>query len=65
VSTLTITKLALPGAHVKRGDLLVEFDRQVQTRDFMDIVEISFNNFGQAGICEALEMDTTFLEAIE
>ena len=36
VSTLTITKLALSGAHVKRGDLLVEFDRQVQIRDFMD-----------------------------
>jgi multidrug resistance efflux pump len=36
VSTLTITKLALAGAHVKRGDLLVEFDRQVQIRDFMD-----------------------------
>jgi HlyD family secretion protein len=36
VSTLTITKLALTGAHVKRRDLLVEFDRQVQIRDFMD-----------------------------
>src|SRR5204862_2832370 len=36
VSTLTITKLALAGAHVKREDLLVEFDRQVQIRDFMD-----------------------------
>ena len=36
VSTLTITKLALAGAHVERGDLLVEFDRQVQIRDFMD-----------------------------
>jgi multidrug resistance efflux pump len=36
MSTLTITKLALAGAHVKRGDLLVEFDRQVQIRAFMD-----------------------------
>ena len=36
VSTLTITKLALIGSHVKRGDLLVEFDRQAQVRDFID-----------------------------
>jgi HlyD family secretion protein len=36
VGTLTITKLALGGSRVKRGDLLVEFDRQAQLRDFMD-----------------------------
>ena len=36
VSTLTITRLTLAGTHVKRGDLLVEFDRQMQVRDFMD-----------------------------
>ena len=36
MGSLTITKLALTGAHVKRGDLLVEFDRQTQIRDFMD-----------------------------
>ena len=36
VGTLTITKLTLAGTQVKEGDLLVEFDRQVQIRDFMD-----------------------------
>jgi HlyD family secretion protein len=36
VSSLTITKLAQGGSRVKRGDLLVEFDRQAQVRDFMD-----------------------------
>jgi HlyD family secretion protein len=36
VSTLTITKLALAGSRVKQGDLLVEFDRQVQVRDYID-----------------------------
>lgn len=34
--TLTITGLARGGSHVKRGDLLVEFDRQSQLRDFVD-----------------------------
>ena len=36
VGTLSITKLALAGSRVKCGDLLVEFDRQAQVRDFMD-----------------------------
>jgi HlyD family secretion protein len=36
LGTLSITKLALAGSRVKRGDLLVEFDRQAQVRDFMD-----------------------------
>ena len=36
VGTLTITKIAQVGARVKRGDLLVEFDRQAQLRDFID-----------------------------
>jgi len=36
VGTLTITKLTLGGSHVKRGDLLVEFDRQAQIRDSLD-----------------------------
>jgi HlyD family secretion protein len=34
--TLTIIRLAASGSHVKRGDLLVEFDRQAQVRDFID-----------------------------
>ena len=33
---LTITRLAAGGSHVKRGDVLAEFDRQAQMRDFLD-----------------------------
>jgi HlyD family secretion protein len=36
VGTLTITKIAQVGTLVKRGDLLVEFDRQAQVRDYID-----------------------------
>jgi HlyD family secretion protein len=36
LGTLTITFLAPAGSHVKRGDLLAEFDRTAQIRDFMD-----------------------------
>ena len=36
VGTLTITGLARSGSRVKQGDLLVEFDRQAQMRDYID-----------------------------
>ncbi|MGB6686824.1 MAG: HlyD family efflux transporter periplasmic adaptor subunit [Terracidiphilus sp.] len=36
VGTLTITKLVTSGTRVKKGDLLVEFDRLAQLRDFVD-----------------------------
>ncbi len=36
VATLTITKLLPSGKRVKRGELLVEFDRQAQLRDYLD-----------------------------
>jgi HlyD family secretion protein len=36
VGTLTITRLLTAGRNVKAGDLLVEFDRQAQMRDFLD-----------------------------
>jgi len=36
VGILTITKLLPAGSRVKRGDLLVEFDRQAQIRDALD-----------------------------
>ena len=36
VPTLTIIQLAPSGTRVKPGDPLVEFDRQAQTRDFVD-----------------------------
>src|SRR5579859_7172048 len=36
VPTLTIVHLTAAGTRVKQGDLLVEFDRQAQMRDFVD-----------------------------
>jgi len=36
VSSLVITKLATAGAKVKRGDIVVEFDRQNQVKNFLD-----------------------------
>jgi len=36
VGTLTIVHLTPAGTRVKQGDLLVEFDRQAQIRDFVD-----------------------------
>src|SRR5277367_789679 len=36
VPTLTIIHLTPAGTKVKKGDLLVEFDRQAQMRDFVD-----------------------------
>ena len=36
VGTLTITKLIPSGTRVRKGDLLVEFDRQAQLRDSID-----------------------------
>jgi multidrug resistance efflux pump len=34
--TLTITRLAPSGAHVRMGEVLVDFDRQAQMRNFID-----------------------------
>lgn len=36
VATLTITRLIPSGSQVKKGDLLVEFDRQSQMREYID-----------------------------
>jgi multidrug resistance efflux pump len=36
VSTLTLVKLIPSGSRVKQGDILVEFDRQTQLRDWVD-----------------------------
>jgi multidrug efflux pump subunit AcrA (membrane-fusion protein) len=36
VSTLTIIRLTPAGTRVKQGDVLVEFDRQAQLRDYID-----------------------------
>lgn len=36
LGSLTITKLTPSGTRVRKGDLLVDFDRQAQMRDFID-----------------------------
>jgi multidrug resistance efflux pump len=36
VGSMVITKLATAGSHVQKGDLLVEFDPQAQTKDYLD-----------------------------
>lgn len=36
VGSMVITKLATAGSHVQQGDLLVEFDPQAQTKDYLD-----------------------------
>jgi len=36
VNTLTLVRLSPAGSRVKKGDLLAEFDRQAQMRDFFD-----------------------------
>jgi HlyD family secretion protein len=36
LNTLVITKLIAPGAHVKKDEILVEFDPQAQLKDFLD-----------------------------
>jgi HlyD family secretion protein len=46
MSSLTITRLAASGSHVKRGDVLAEFDRQAQIRDFMDH-QAEYNKFAE------------------
>jgi HlyD family secretion protein len=36
VGSMVITKLAVAGSHVQKGDLLVEFDPQAQIKDYLD-----------------------------
>jgi HlyD family secretion protein len=43
---LTLTTLVPTGTHVKKGDLLAEFDRQAQTRDALDR-KAEFDDFDQ------------------
>jgi hypothetical protein len=33
---MVITKLAPAGTHIKKGDFLVEFDPQAQTKDYLE-----------------------------
>jgi HlyD family secretion protein len=55
VGSLTITRLTSGGTRVKRGDPLVEFDRQAQLRDFLD-KQAEFNKLsGQVSEQQAKE----------
>ncbi len=36
LSSMVVTRLALAGTHIKKGDMLVEFDRQAQIKDSLD-----------------------------
>jgi HlyD family secretion protein len=47
VGSMVITKLASAGTHVQKGDLLVEFDPQAQTKDYLDKKSTYENLVGQ------------------
>ena len=70
VGTLTIVKLAPSGSHVKQGDLLVEFDREAQLRDFVDKKAQSDDQNGKVMEAQAAEVaakskDETDIEQAE
>jgi HlyD family secretion protein len=47
VGSMVITKLAPAGSHVQKGDVLVEFDPQAQTKDYLDKKSTYENLVGQ------------------
>jgi len=47
VGSMVITKLAPAGTHVQKGDVLVEFDPQAQTKDYLDKKSMYENLVGQ------------------
>jgi HlyD family secretion protein len=47
VGSMVITKLAPAGTHVNKGDVLVEFDPQAQTKDYLDKKSTYENLVGQ------------------
>jgi multidrug resistance efflux pump len=55
VGSMVITKLAPAGAPVKKGDVLVEFDPQAQTKDYLDKKSTYENLVGQVAQKEAEE----------
>jgi multidrug resistance efflux pump len=52
---MVITKLVPAGTHVKKGDVLVEFDPQAQTKDYLDKKSTYENLVGQVAQKEAEE----------
>jgi HlyD family secretion protein len=55
VGSMVITRLAPAGMHVKNGDVLVEFDPQAQTKDYLDKKSSYENLVGQVAQKEAEE----------
>jgi HlyD family secretion protein len=70
VSTLTVIRLISSGSRVKKGDVLAEFDRQAQLRDFVDKQAQAEDQNGKVLQAEAAELaakakDQTELEQAE
>src|SRR5712664_1506319 len=55
VGSMVITKLVPAGTHVKKGDVLVEFDPQAQTKDYLDKKSTYENLVGQVAQKQAEE----------
>src|SRR5712672_2685590 len=55
VGSMVITKLAPAGADVQKGDVLVEFDPQAQTKDYLDKKSTYENLVGQVAQKQAEE----------
>src|SRR5712691_10941547 len=55
VGSMVITKLAPAGMHVNKGDVLVEFDPQAQTKDYLDKKSTYENLVGQVAQKQAEE----------
>jgi HlyD family secretion protein len=55
VGSMVITKLAPAGTHVNKGDVLVEFDPQAQTKDYLDKKSTYENLVGQVAQKQAEE----------
>jgi len=55
VGSMVITKLAPAGMHIQKGDLLVEFDPQAQTKDYLDKKSTYENLVGQVAQKQADE----------
>jgi multidrug resistance efflux pump len=70
VGTLTVIRLIPSGSRVKKGDVLAEFDRQAQLRDFVDKQAQAEDQNGKVLQAEAAELaakakDQTELELAE
>ena len=70
VGSLTIVKLIASGSRVKQGDVLVEFDREAQLRDFIDKKAQSDDQNGKVMEAQAAEVaakskDETDIEQAE